>query len=79
MPAYNPFLGGVAIPMTQAPNGANPAVDLSPPILVGAKAQGGSASNCHLGVAGILTIAILLIAGIHFAGFRTQFTIGAGD
>lgn len=77
MPAYNPFMGG--IPMTQAPNGANPAVDLSPPILVGAKAQGAASSNCHISLALILAGALVLIAGIHFAGFRTQFTIGAGE
>ena len=79
MPAYNPLLGGS--PYVQMPNGANPSA-AAPAVATGALGASSAAvgpSGVHITLAGMLLGAMVLIVLIHLAGFRTHFTIGAGE
>lgn len=79
MPAYNPLMGGIVY---QAPNGSNPS-SATQAIATGALGAAVSSDTTKMGthwtVAGILLAAIGIIFLVHYAGFRTHFTIGAGD
>lgn len=80
MPSYNPFTGGFVT--TQNPNGANPSTAV-PASVVGVLGSGtpsfDTSGKTHWTVGGIVLGAILIVAFVHFAGFRTHVTVGAGD